>query len=84
MVWLIIISWFVVGFICVAIEWIGDMRGKPFNKHYFNGEVVASSITIILSGYISPIILYSIYTSEKKYFTRFIYWIANIGTKKHI
>lgn len=80
MIWWFI-SWFVVGFICTVTIWINDMRGQQFDKHYFEAGIVTASVIFIILGYISPIITFYVFTSEKKYFTRFIYWIANIGVK---
>lgn len=77
-----IVSWFVVGLISVATIWISDMRGKEFNKDYFDSEIVTLSIILIVLGYVTPFIVYSLFTSEKKYFTRLIYNISNIGLKK--
>ena len=82
MIWWIA-SWFIVGFICATIMWIDDMRGKPFDENYFGSETIVCSIAAIIFGYISPIILFSIIASEKKYFTRFVYWVANIGVKNN-
>ncbi len=82
MIWWII-SWFIVGFISTVIMWIIDMRGKPFDEYYFDYETIFGSIFFIIFGYISPIVLFFISTSEKKYFTRLVYWIANIGAKNN-
>lgn len=77
-----VISWFVVGFICMISIWIGEMRGKEFNENYFDKDCVGVSALMFALGYISPFIIYAVCTEEKKYFTRFVYKIANIGVKK--
>lgn len=51
-------------------------------KIFFTVDVVCASIMILILGFISPFLLYIACTKEKKYFTRFIYKIANIGVKK--
>ena len=77
-----IISWFVVGLISVIVIWILELRGTEFNGDYFDKEHVTVSILLFLLGYISFIIMYAALTQDKKYFTRFIHKIANIGVKK--
>ena len=77
-----LVSWFLIGFVSMAVMWISDMRNNEFNENYFDKECVGLSIFVLVMGYISIIILYFACTSEKKYFTKFIYKIANIGVKK--
>lgn len=76
------ISWFIVGLICVMTICVSDLRGKEFNPDYFDGSTVYIFIFLITFGYISIFITYYLFASEKKYFTRLIYKICNIGVKK--
>ena len=78
---MLIISWFVVGLICMICVWINDMRGKKYNEDYFNKSCIGTSICIFLLGYISPFIIYITFTQTEKYFTKFIYKVANISVK---
>lgn len=78
---LFVISWFVVGFISMIIVWIADMRGQEYDENFFNKECVGISFLMFFLGYISLILAYCAFTSEKKYFTRFMYKVANIGVK---
>lgn len=77
-----VISWFVIGFICMFSLWISEMRGREFDEAFFDEDVVSVSIMMLILGFISPFLICIAYTKEKKYFTRFIYKIANIGVKK--
>lgn len=77
-----IASWFVVGLISVMIIWISDMRGKEFDENYFEEGSILAFMVLVIFGYVSPFIVYYVFTSEKKYFTRLIYKICNIGIKK--
>lgn len=77
-----LISWFVVGLICVMVICVSDMRGEEFDPDYFNAPMVTMFIILIIFGYISIFITYYLFASEKKYFTRLIYKICNIGVKK--
>ena len=77
-----IISWFVAGLISIIIVWILELRGKEFDENYFSREHVIVSLVMIIFGYMSFVIIYAALTQDKKYFTRFIHKIANIGIKK--
>lgn len=77
------ISWFIVGLISAMILWISDMRGKEFNENYFDSTAILISIVLIMLGYISLFMIFWLFTSEKKYFTKLIYKISNIGLKKN-
>ena len=76
------LSWFIIGLICVMAICVSDMRGKEFDPDYFNGPTVGMYILLIMFGYVSILITYYLFASEKKYFTRLIYKICNIGVKK--
>ena len=77
-----LISWFVVGLICMMIICVSDMRGKEFDPDYFNEPMATTFIILIILGYISIFITYYLFACEKKYFTRLIYKICNIGVKR--
>lgn len=76
------ISWFVAGLICVMTICVSDMRGKDFDPDYFNTPTTCMFIILIILGYVSIFITCYLFASEKKYFTRLIYKICNIGVKK--
>lgn len=78
-----LISWFVLGLICVMIICVSDMRGQEFDEDYFDAPIVTMFIILIMLGYISIFITYYLFASEKKYFTRLIYKICNIGVKRN-
>ena len=81
--WIIILTlWFVVGLVCMLSLWINEMRGKEFDEDFFTEDVVFVSFVLVILGFISPFLLYAACTKEKKYFTRLIYKIANIGVRK--
>ena len=81
-----LILWFLAGFITVFGIWITDMRNKDYDENYFNTNAVYGSLIVIFFGFISAAValstLFYVSVKDKKYFTRFIYKIANIGVKK--
>ena len=77
----ILISWFVIGFISMISIWIVDMRGKSYDENYFNEDNVYCSFVVFLLGYISVFVICLTISSEKKFFTKLIYKVANIGSK---
>lgn len=77
-----LISWLIVGTICTIGSWILELRGSEYNENYFDKEHIYVSFLLIVLGYISPLVICMAITSEKKYFTKFVYKIANIGLKK--
>ena len=80
---ILVLSWFAIGFICMFIMWISEMRGKEFNPDFFDEEGTAFvSLMLFLCGYISLILILSFYIEEKNIFTKLVYKIANIGIKK--
>ena len=81
MLWLLI-SWLIVGLISTIGAWILELRGSEYDENYFDKEHIYTSFLLIVLGYISPIIICVAITEEKKYFTKFVYKIANIGLKK--
>lgn len=85
------ISWFIAGFISMIIGHLHDMRGAEFNKNYFNTICILDSFVTIVYGYISLIMILSMFLKERKFFTRLlyeftciVYRIANIGIKNKI
>ena len=82
---LFVISWFLVGFITLISIFVCDMRGKEFDKYYFDDGGAIASLVLILFGYISPFIyLFAVFMSNigEKPFTKLIYKFVNIGVKK--
>ena len=78
-----VISWLVVGFICMFGMWIDSMRGIEFDPDFFYEEdIITVSILLFILGYISLLIIFLALMKDKKYFTKLIYKIANIGVKK--
>ena len=59
-----IITWFVVGLISLIGIWMIELKGKEFNKSYFDYEHIVVSILILLLGYISPLIICAVYEDE--------------------
>ena len=78
---LFLLSWFGVGLLAVLIMCVYDMRGKKYNPNYFNGHM-RTLILLILSGYISAVIVLFLYLEESKTLTKLMYKIANIGIEK--
>lgn len=89
-IWLspFILGYFGCGLLAFLSACIHDMRNEPYDERYFEDELGNAFITI-LCGCFSLIILIGIIISERfinlkkhRYFTRFMYWIANVGIKK--
>ena len=78
-----LISWIIVGMISTLGAWILELRGAEYNENYFNKEHIYVSFLLIVLGYVSPLVICMAITSEKKYFTKFVYKIANIGLKRN-
>ena len=74
-----LISWLVVGIISLIGSWILELRGSDYDENYFDKEHIYVSFLLIVLGYLSPLIICMAITSEKKYFTKFVYKVANIG-----
>ena len=58
---LFLISWFVLGLICVMIICVSDMRGQEFDEDYFNAPMVTMFIILIVLGYVSVFITYYLF-----------------------
>lgn len=80
---IVLTIWFGMGFLTMIALYIKDMRGQPFNEDYFkNQDNLCGSLSCILLGPISVIIVLGVFWIEHKLFTKFVYKIANIGIKK--
>lgn len=80
-----VISWFVLGFLTALFIVLEDMRNKEYNPNYF-GEDDGWFVFILITafGYVSFVIYTLWFILKFKFFTKFCYWLANIGTKKKI
>lgn len=84
---ILVITWLVVGFISLVASWFLDMRGEEYDPYYFKDDgMFLACFLMIMFGYITPIIMLFYYLPKKinfKFsFTKFIYDLANINTKK--
>lgn len=85
---IIAVIWLLMGLLSVMIICVHDMRGKPYNENYFEGEIHYAMSLILMGGFAFFIIIFVTirerYKRRKsnKIFTKFIYKIANIGIKK--
>ena len=79
---IIIISWFLIGLITGTIIILLDMRGEEFDEDYFSSENIIFYLGSILLGYITTFIFIGICIYNHRPFTKFMYWLANIGVKK--
>lgn len=82
--------WVFIGLLSTIFMWIYDMRNKPYNERYFDGDFIVN-IGFIFSGVITLALVLFIVIAKKyekrksksnRIFTKFIYKIANIGIKK--
>lgn len=79
---IIIISWFLIGLITGTIMILLDMRGEEFDEDYFSSENIIFYLGSILLGYITTFIFIGICIYSHRPFTKFMYWLENIGVKK--
>ena len=79
---IIIISWFLIGLITGTIIILLDMRGEEFDEDYFSLENIAVYLGSILFGCITMFIFIGVCIYNHRPFTKFMYWLANIGIKK--
>ena len=79
---IIIISWFLIGIITGTIMILLDMRGEEFDEDYFSLENIAVYLGSILFGCITMFIFIGVCIYNHRPFTKFMYWLANIGIKK--
>ena len=79
---IIIISWFLIGLITGTIMILLDMRGEEFDEDYFSLENIAVYLGSILFGCITMFIFIGVCIYNHRPFTKFMYWLANIGIKK--
>ena len=59
-----------------------DMRGEEFDEDYFSLENIAVYLGSILFGCITMFIFIGVCIYNHRPFTKFMYWLANIGIKK--
>lgn len=84
----LVITWLLVGFISLVASWFLDMRGEEYDPYYFkeDGTIFACFLMVVL-GYVTPIVMLFYYIPKKlnfKFsFTKLIYDIANLNTKKN-
>ena len=81
---IIIISWFLIGLITGTIIILLDMRGEEFDEDYFSLENIAVYLGSILFGCITMFIFIGVCIYNHRPFTKFMYWLANIGIKKDV
>lgn len=79
---IIIISWFLIGLITGTIMILLDMRWEEFDEDYFSLENIAVYLGSILFGCITMFIFIGVCIYNHRPFTKFMYWLANIGIKK--
>ena len=79
---IIIISWFLIGLITGTIMILLDMRGEEFDEDYLSLENIAVYLGSILFGCITMFIFIGVCIYNHRPFTKFMYWLANIGIKK--
>lgn len=79
---IVLMIWFGLGLLTDMVLWIRDMRGKPFDEHYFDNELISMSFGLAMLGPISLLSVIILFFAKRKLFTKLIYKIANIGIKK--
>ena len=85
----LLISWIIAGLFSVLLIFIHDLRNEEFDDNYLDLQAIVSIIFVIIGGFISFTIVtisYIIYIINKKVsmhsINKFVYNLANIGTKK--
>ena len=77
-----VMSWFLIGLIAGTILILSDMRGEEFDEDYFSAEIILVYLGSILLGYVTVLIIIGCFIYNHRPFTKFMYWLANIGVKK--
>ena len=77
-----VMSWFLIGLIAGTILILSDMRGEEFDEDYFSVENIVVYLGSILLGYVTVLITIGCFIYIHRPFTKFMYWLANIGVKK--
>lgn len=82
----ILILYLIIGFILMLLWYLKEMRGKDYDEEFFDGERTIGSI-IFLFLWLPLLILCLLFIAvgfmnEKKYITRLLYKIANVGISK--
>ena len=82
---LYVVSWLGLGFLTAMLLVLEDMRNKEYNPEYFwkdENWLMFGFVTFL--GYASFVIYILWFIFKFKFFTKFCYWLANIGVKKKI
>ena len=81
--------WIMIGFISIVFAYVYDVRGEEYNPNYLDGEmkyIILFSLGGCMTLIITIVAFISVWIDEHKpksrLFTKFIYWLANIGVKK--
>lgn len=81
--------WVVSGFISIVFTYAWDIRGEEYNANYLNGEMkyiilfsLGGCITVILTIAASISVWLEKREPKSRPFTKFVYWLGNIGVKK--
>ena len=81
--------WITSGFISIVFALTYDVRGKTYDENYLNGElkyIIGFSLGGCFTVILTIIAFISVWIDEHKPksrpFTKFIYWVGNIGVKK--
>lgn len=80
--------WIMIGFIYIVFVYAYDVRGKEYNSNYFDGEIkyiilysLGGCMTLILTIVAFIIAWIDEHKLKSRPFTKFIYWLGNIGVK---
>lgn len=81
--------WIMIGFISIVFVYAYNVRGEEYNPNYFDGEmkyIILFSLGGCMTLIVTIVAFISVWIDEHKpksrLFTKFIYWLANIGVKK--
>ena len=81
--------WIASGFISIVFAHAYDVRGKTYDENYLNGElkyIIGFSLGGCFTVILTIIAFISVWIDEHKPksrpFTKFIFWLGNIGIKK--
>mgnify|MGYP005774230811 CR=1 FL=1 len=81
--------WVMIGFISIVFAYAYGARGKEYNSNYLDGEMkyiilfsLGGCMTLILTIVVFIDAWIDEHKPKSRPFTKFIYWLANIGVKK--
>lgn len=87
MIGLVLVGYFLIGFITMSLVIIHDMRGEQYDPNFFDKETIFGAVITFFCGYFAPLLVYIACNqnnprNRKHLITRLLHKLSNIGIKK--